>query len=534
MFAGRLAVRWALALALPALAACKGHSAQPASAVAEPAQAPAAEAVEGGAVAADLGDGGETRAPSNTLKIAALASPTPISNAPEWPAHDPTKATDERVGVIRLGYLRKGAVVDVKPEIIKRQSCLEGWYELVAGGYVCGKYATADLSSKELEKSPHPPFTDRPLPYDYGLNLTNGTPLYRRAPLRRERKELEQGLAVGKTKKKKNDDGTTSPDPAPAPDPGTATGGDKPWYLQDHHGQRPLVKFDELKGESTLIELRMVRGFYLALDKEVHAFAGKFWLTTLGSYAPADHILVHKSTTEFEGVDFSNPEEKRQLPLAFVLGLHAHQYNVDQDNKKAHRLEHEDRFTITGLTGKKAVIDDHMFLETDQGWWLREIDATFTRPGPPPSDLAPGEKWVDVNITTQTLVAFEGDKPVYATLVSSGRHNDEDKSKDHKTITGTFSIREKHIAATMEDDGASDGPYSIQDVPWIMYFHGSYALHGAFWHSSFGHERSHGCVNMTPFDAKKLFAWSGPHLPDGWHGVRATAANPGTRIVVHE
>jgi lipoprotein-anchoring transpeptidase ErfK/SrfK len=99
---------------------------------------------------------------------------------------------------------------------------------------------------------------------------------------------------------------------------------------------------------------------------------------------------------------------------------------------------------------------------------------------------------------------------------------------------GEFRIREKHIAATMEDDGASDGPYSIQDVPWIQYFEGSYALHGAFWHSKFGHERSHGCVNLHPTDARWLFGWSGPKLPTGWHGAKATKENPGTRVIVHE
>ena len=143
-------------------------------------------------------------------------------------------------------------------------------------------------------------------------------------------------------------------------------------------------------------------------------------------------------------------------------------------------------------------------------------------PGSPPKGLAPNEKWVDVNLSAQSLVAYEGDKPVYATIISSGRHNDEDKTKDHRTVQGEFRIREKHIAATMEDDGASDGPYSIQDVPWIMYFEASYALHGAFWHSKFGHEKSHGCVNMTPHDAKHVFGWAGPNLPAGWHGVKAS------------
>ncbi len=85
----------------------------------------------------------------------------------------------------------------------------------------------------------------------------------------------------------------------------------------------------------------------------------------------------------------------------------------------------------------------------------------------------------------------------------------------------------------MDADTASDGPYSIEDVPWVMYFEGSYALHGAFWHNAFGAPRSHGCVNMAPPDAKELFGWVEPQLPEGWHGVYSTESVPGTRVVVH-
>src|SRR5260221_10197269 len=154
---------------------------------------------------------------------------------------------------------------------------------------------------------------------------------------------------------------------------------------------------------------------------------------------------------------------------------------------------------------------------------------------PPRSTLFPYTTlFRSVNLATQTLVAYEGDKPVFATIISSGRHDDEDKAKDHRTPSGTFRIREKHISTTMDDDSATDGPYSIEDVPWVMYFEKGIALHGAFWHSSFGKEHSHGCVNMLPHDARELFGWVGPKLPEGWHAVRATAENQGTRIIVHE
>lgn len=471
-------------------------------------------------------------------QIAALELTTPIFSVSEWPPKDPSKASEERQGAQRLGYLRRGQVVQVKPNVVKKSNCPEGWYELVTGGFVCGKMVTTDLRSKDLETAPHPPFTEGPLPYEYGLNLTNGAPLYRRRPLRKERKDLEKGLAVGKSKKK---DSESAPASAAAAPEGV---GETPWYLKDHKGQRPQVSIDDIhtNEQGGLVVVRMVRGFYLSLDKELSTPSGKFWRNTAGYLAPADHVLVHKPKTEFEGVKIGAEGERRHLPLGWVVSPRAHHYRIeegdpskaDQKNGKVKRGDAVPRFTIVQLTGKKVTVEDRGYFETEEGWWLRDIDAAVTRPGPPPKGLSPAEKWIDVNLSTQSLIAFEGDKPVYATIVSTGRHNDEDKSKDHRTVQGEFRIREKHIAATMEDDSASDGPYSIQDVPWIMYFEGSYALHGAFWHSMFGRERSHGCVNMTPHDAKYVFGWSGPTLPPGWHGMRATKSNPGTRVVVHE
>ena len=131
-------------------------------------------------------------------------------------------------------------------------------------------------------------------------------------------------------------------------------------------------------------------------------------------------------------------------------------------------------------------------------------------------------------------MAFEGDHPVYGTLVSSGRRWAWDPEHDHPTPTGTFRIYEKHVTATMDGDVASDGPYSIEDVPWVMFFQGSYALHGAFWHNLFGTPKSHGCVNLSPIDARELFFWTEPRLPTGWHGVFQARENQGTRVVIHE
>lgn len=39
--------------------------------------------------------------------------------------------------------------------------------------------------------------------------------------------------------------------------------------------------------------------------------------------------------------------------------------------------------------------------------------------------------------------------------------------------------------------------YDLPGVPWNLYFtHGGAVIHGAYWHTSFGEEYSHGCVNL--------------------------------------
>lgn len=487
--------------------------------------APAASVAESAPDAAPTTTSGEIAADAGALReIIALASPAPVFTATEWPPKDPLKAAEERKGVTRLGYLRKGSHGAIKAGPIAKANCPEGgWYELEAGGFVCGKYATLDPAHKELRFAPHDPWLDKPLPYDYGLNLTPGTPLYRRVPLKRERKEHEKTLAIGKGAK-----------PSDVAKRLKEQGEEVPAYLKEDGDAKPKLAFHDLKGESELVVERMLKGFYISLDTKVNAHSGTFWRTVSGNLAPKDHLIVHEGKTEFEGVKLDAPGEARKLPLAWVIGTKAKQWTLDTAAKKAKKGEPVDRFSIVELTGKRERVDEkYWFYETKAGFWLRSDHVAVVKMPKVPPDVKPGEKWIDVDIDDESLVAFEGDKPVYATIVSTGRRS-SDPAKDHATVTGSFRIREKHVTDTMDDDTGADGTYKIEDVPWVMYFEKSYALHGAFWHSSFGRERSHGCVNLTPHDARHIFHWVGPTLPKGWHGVAANAHNPGTRVVVHK
>jgi hypothetical protein len=475
--------------------------------------------------------------------IGATIMQAPIFSDMEYPS-------DKRENkVIRLGYLRYGEKTPVIPEPHRKANCSEGWYELLAGGFVCGKYATLDLDHPKIRLVKAADLSG-PLPYVYGVNVMNGTPLYRQVPSHEERLKLEPWLVrPKKAKTAPEDDNPYAPASALAgsllPDAGaaaTSDDSDKPWWQKDApDGGPPSVTLEDLQEDDGPIARRMVKGFFLSLDHDFPAAGAKWWKTEAGLVAPYDRIFISKPVTDYHGVwlgtdngTFATKDVASRridkLPVAFILNGRAHKWTLDDSHKHATQADGElDRFQAVGLTGETASAGGTTLWETDEGWWLKAVDATRTDPGPPPEGLGEHEKWIDVNQKRETLVAFEGTTPVFATIVSSGRN-------EHETPVGSFRIREKHIAATMDGDAdtAADGPYSIEDVPYIEYFNGGYALHGAFWHAEFGHVKSHGCVNLAPWDAKNLFGWTDPQLPEGWHAVVATKDHPGTRVVVHD
>jgi lipoprotein-anchoring transpeptidase ErfK/SrfK len=98
------------------------------------------------------------------------------------------------------------------------------------------------------------------------------------------------------------------------------------------------------------------------------------------------------------------------------------------------------------------------------------------------------------------------------------------------TPTGTFKITGKFATATMV------APHDLvhSDVPWTQNFSGPHALHGAYWHDSWGNPKSAGCVNVSPIDGKWLYEWTEPVVPDGWHGLRwQPRQEPATTFIVH-
>lgn len=136
--------------------------------------------------------------------------------------------------------------------------------------------------------------------------------------------------------------------------------------------------------------------------------------------------------------------------------------------------------------------------------------------------VSPDEKWIEVNVTEQHVIAWEGNIPVMSFLSSTGLPGTP-------TVLGEYTIYWKLESTLMAGPG-----YYLPEVPYTMYFYRGYGLHGAYWHNSFGQPMSHGCVNLSIDDSKALFEWAGPVVPAGQTQVVASADNPGTLVVVHD
>ena len=138
------------------------------------------------------------------------------------------------------------------------------------------------------------------------------------------------------------------------------------------------------------------------------------------------------------------------------------------------------------------------------------------------------EKWIDVDLSKQELVAYQGRKQVKKFIISSG-------TAATPTVTGTFRIWAKTPIQDMYGGNRAAGSsYYMEDVQWVQYFYNDYGFHAADWHNNFGEPMSHGCVHLRTDEAKWLFDWASPAMSptDGW--LISDQETPGTLVVVRE
>lgn len=368
-----------------------------------------------------------------------------------------------------IAYARRGAVL---PSIrtLSGRGCGSGnWHEVQGGGFVC---AGRDFSVLESKTRPKPYFQEgHHLPYRYAKFHRGRHPIFSRLP---SRKELNKVLAV-KARKGRG---------FPSPVKGVSDG----------------LQFETVVGEHTIQGHKLYQNakgnWFLAQDAKM--------LTP-----PVGH-----------GVFLT---DQIKLPLGYI-----------RNKDTPFQCDCSGTLAECGVAQKHDVVEIYRPNVGEAAVQLRTAsrdirvarkNVRVARREKRPSSIPAGSKWIHVRLSEQTLVAYEGDAPVFATIVATG-------AKGHETKPGTFRTQRKFVSTTMRGQDDEFGRYTVSDVPWTLFYDGSFALHGAYWHDTFGDVRSHGCTNIPPNDARWLFHWSAPELPVGWHGWGGV--REGTYVYVSE
>jgi lipoprotein-anchoring transpeptidase ErfK/SrfK len=553
----------ALVLAAAACAAgCKKDATDPAAAMLASATPPESEA----APKAEI---------SKTAKLASIALQTNVYAKPS----DTSR---------KLGYLRLGAIVPRSDSAFGTEGCPGGWYAIAPRGFVCvGKTATLDLDDPLVKAANVRPDTSRPLPYAYGF-VRAVAPLYLRPPSKEEALaaefKLEQHLSYWERKGHAINDKAVPgandaareifPDATQLPRADTVGDGvllggrtendPPPFWLEG--GQRKIPNVSGFEVPSASYFANRVRrhtgiAFVGAFQAGPEFMSRRFAVTVDMRLLPIDKVKP-ETASAFHGVELN---EKVTLPVAFAKPCDrnakgepkpcVHTYEDDDGTLKRSDdvLPTRAFLELTGVQKKNA--KNTRFLQTKAGAWVRAQDVgVAVIPSEWPQAALKGERWVDVSIEEQTLVLWEGKRPVYVTLVSTGQDGMEDPKTSKATPRGTFRIKSKHVTTTMDSNERSTqsggaapdrhagesptaddkhaGQFELRDVPYVQYFQDGYALHSAYWHDHFGLARSHGCINLAPIDALRVFRFTEPQVPDGWH---ATTVEPlkGSAVVIH-
>lgn len=149
-------------------------------------------------------------------------------------------------------------------------------------------------------------------------------------------------------------------------------------------------------------------------------------------------------------------------------------------------------------------VDGWHWYQVGENAWVKQTQVARFLPVERPNEVNT-ERWFSIDLYEQVLVAYEGNTPVFTTLISSGL-------ADWPTNEGLFNIYIRYNRTLMSGAYGKPDFYYLQEVPWTMYFDNDIALHGAYWHDGFGYRRSHGCVNISIMDAYLMYQWASPEF----------------------
>jgi len=485
-----------------------------------------------------------------------------IPDVPVPPADGPKLVVLKHLTIVRdrpsasgkvLGSLRAGAQVARAEEPYSTRNCAGGWYPIRPKGFVCaGVDATTDLESPVAKVLAKGPDLYAPLPYRYGRVARGAAVAYGTLPSAEEQAQAEPKLRSRKSPKVEqlgtgaNDvplDDTGLPTGPPVLLPNAAgVGGDgyrntATYFVYPGDPRQPpdpLAVGLSLLGEQPAAKDTRVlkRRSGVALTQSFMVGEGKaarrFPVMPDGRFIPTDR-LVPALGTAWHGVDLS----KTGLPVAFALRGGVRLYEVGK--RTATRTDEElEQGEATFLTGRFRTVNSVRYYFTSDELWMRHKDMILIpKRNQYPDFATPEQKWIDISLANQTLVAWVGKKPVYATLISSGQDRLGDPQAGPSTIQGVFRLLGKHVTRNVDDREVGQA-YTVTEVPWVMDFADGFSLTGAYWLRRFGEAQSYHNIATSPVDAHWLWHFADPPLPDGWHHVVIDDEAKNTVIYVHK
>lgn len=300
-------------------------------------------------------------------------------------------------------------------------------------------------------------------------------------------------------------------------------GTEKPGGLEDWAAAVPVTGWLQGTGKYSFVaatpnalraghvrRLRMLRGFFPI--REVSFNSRKLFQLASGLYIDASTVEPFLETP-LQGVGI----HLTQLPAGFVVNPEARFWKKNESGVWE-ADQKVDRYSFWFFS---SVDNERAYLRTQPSMALLRADirVATTPPSVPPEVRSEDEPWVDVDLANNILYAFKGQQLVRIFLVSAAT----------ETPKGLYRIYWKQDRSIF-DRQQQRNAYYLESVPFVMYFKDAYALHGAYWHNDFGINETHGCINLSPLDARWLFSFLWPTLPPGYASLRADARTPGSWV----
>ena len=245
---------------------------------------------------------------------------------------------------------------------------------------------------------------------------------------------------------------------------------------------------------------------FATINRQLTNEAGEKWYEiNYGEFVHGDD-LTPADPSDFRGVEVLQQPER---PFGWVVQDVTP--SREPDGEPDASFDKLIRFTFVQIYDAKQGEEDWIWYDIGNGRWVRQTYFSIVDVNPRPEGVGENEFWSEVDLYEQTFAAYEGDRMVYATLISSGLNR-------WPTREGLFQVWERLDEYKMSGAEGQPDYYFLEDIPYIMYFDSliGAAFHGTYWHDRFGYKHSHGCVNMPILDAEWTFKWSTQAPNDLW------------------